>query len=71
MTLRRGTPPTSAERKIAINLGDRQTELNTILIRIRGRRDGEPTTEERDRIKVLRTEIADLKRGQGQEWIDT
>lgn len=53
----------SPEHALEVRLGDRYTEMNTILKRIRRSRDGEPTARQRARLAELREEIATLKRG--------
>lgn len=50
---------------VQYEIGGKYTEINTILARIRRRRSGEPTAAERERLAVLREEIAALKRGEG------
>lgn len=42
-------------------IGARWSEINTILRRIRKRPSGEPTAKERERLKVLRTEIRQME----------
>jgi hypothetical protein len=61
--------PETSESKIApdqryrYELGQRFAEMNTILGRIRRRRPPEPTSAERERLAVLKAEIAEIKRG--------
>lgn len=61
---RKGSSPTPDQR-LGYELGGRYSEMNTILRRLRGRRGGEPTREERDRLAVLRVEIQSIKRTGG------
>ena len=56
--------PTLSEARAGYEAGLRQTELNTILGRIRRRRFGEPTDAERKRIAALKDEITTLRRGE-------
>lgn len=51
--------------KRSADIGARWTEINTIFGRIRRRMSGEPTQKEKERLAVLKEEIAALKRG---EW---
>lgn len=61
---RQGSTPTPDQR-LQYELGLKFSEMNTILRRIRNRRSGEPTREERDRLAVLRGEIQSIKRTGG------
>ena len=60
-------PVTPPDQRYQYELGQRYAEMNTILGRIRRRRPAEPTTAERERLAVLKAEIADIKRG-GDAW---
>lgn len=61
---RKGSSPTPDQR-FGLDLADRYTEMNTILRRIRSRRSGEPTAQERERLAALRDEIQSIKRTGG------
>lgn len=50
------------DQRLGYDLAQRYRELNTILGRLRRRRYHEPTVAERERLAVLRAEIASLKR---------
>jgi hypothetical protein len=56
--------PVPPEHRLQVDLGARFTEMNTILGRIRRRPSGEPKPSERNRLAVLKEEIAELRRGQ-------
>jgi hypothetical protein len=56
-------PVTPPENRYRYELGQRFSEMNTILGRIRKRRPPEPTASERARLAVLKAEIAEIKRG--------
>lgn len=58
-------PSPTPDQRHGFELGGKFSELNTILRRIRHRRSGEPTREERERLAVLREEIQSLKRTGG------
>jgi hypothetical protein len=57
-------PVTPPDQRFQYETGHRYAEMNTILGRIRKRRPAEPTATERARLKVLREEIAAIKRGE-------
>jgi hypothetical protein len=56
-------PVTPPDQRFQYETGRRYAEMNTILGRIRKRRPAEPTAAERQRLAVLRAEIAHIKRG--------
>jgi hypothetical protein len=59
VTDERTLPPA---QRLQYDLGQRFSEMNTILRRIRKRRSGEPTAQEKARLATLREEIHALKR---------
>jgi hypothetical protein len=59
----RTLPP---DQRLQYDVGQRYSEMNTILRRIRKRRSGEPTAQEKARLATLREEIHALRRTGGE-----